>query len=68
MLNKSTALTARSKPPDHDPSSESATWMINSQRDNASETDAVQPECPNCSAREGAEMSRYSREMNKQFK
>jgi RHS repeat-associated protein len=25
--------------------------------------DAVQPECPTCSAREGAEMSRYSREM-----
>lgn len=30
-------------------------------------TDAVQPECRTCSAREGAEMSRYSREMNKQF-
>jgi hypothetical protein len=26
--------------------------------------DAVQPECPTCSAKEGAEMSRYSREMN----
>lgn len=27
--------------------------------------DAVQPECPTCSAKEGAEMSRYSRKMNK---
>lgn len=30
--------------------------------------DAVQSECPTCSAREGAEMSRYSREMNGQLK
>lgn len=30
-------------------------------------TDAVQSECPTCSAREGAEMSRYSREQRKQF-
>jgi hypothetical protein len=29
---------------------------------------SVKPECPACSAKEGAEMSRYSREMNKQFK
>jgi RHS repeat-associated protein len=28
---------------------------------------AVQPECTTCSAKEGAEMSRFSREMNKQF-
>ena len=27
--------------------------------------DSVQPECPQCSAREGAEMSRYSREMRR---
>ena len=26
---------------------------------------AIQPECPTCSAKEGLEMSRYSREMNK---
>jgi RHS repeat-associated protein len=30
-------------------------------------TDAVQPECPTCSAREGAEMSRYSQEMKKEL-
>ena len=30
-------------------------------------TDAVQPECPTCSAREGADMSRYSREMKKEL-
>jgi RHS repeat-associated protein len=29
--------------------------------------DAVQPECPTCSAREGADMSRYSREMKKEL-
>lgn len=29
---------------------------------------SVQPECPACSSREGAEMSRYSREMRKQIK
>ena len=31
------------------------------------EVDAVQSECPKCSNLEGATMSRYSREMNKQF-
>ena len=31
-------------------------------------TDAVQSECPTCSAREGAEMSRYSRVMNQNMK
>jgi hypothetical protein len=29
--------------------------------------DSVQPECPTCSAREGAEMARYSREMKKEL-
>jgi len=29
--------------------------------------DAVRPECPTCSAREGAEMSRYSREMKEKL-
>lgn len=32
-------------------------------KDRMRSLDAVQPECPTCSAREGAEMSRYSREM-----
>ena len=31
------------------------------------DVDSVQPECPTCSAREGAEMSRYSKGMNRQF-
>lgn len=31
------------------------------------ELSAVQPECVTCSAREGAEMAKFSREMNKQF-
>jgi RHS repeat-associated protein len=30
-------------------------------------TEAVQPQCPTCSARQGAEMSRYSRQMKKDF-
>jgi RHS repeat-associated protein len=30
-------------------------------------SDAVQPECPTCSNREGADMSRYSREMRKRL-
>lgn len=30
-------------------------------------TDAVQPECPTCSNREGADMSRYSREMRRRL-
>ena len=29
--------------------------------------DAVQPQCPTCSARQGAEMSRYSRQMRKEL-
>jgi hypothetical protein len=29
--------------------------------------DAVRPECPTCSAREGAEMQRYSREMKEKL-
>lgn len=28
---------------------------------------AVQPQCPNCSAKQGAEMSRYSRQMKKEY-
>lgn len=29
--------------------------------------DAVQPECPTCSAREGADMARFSRQMKKEL-
>ncbi|MCL5060922.1 MAG: hypothetical protein M1449_10845 [Candidatus Thermoplasmatota archaeon] len=29
--------------------------------------DAIQPQCPTCSARQGAEMSRYSRQMKKEL-
>ena len=34
---------------------------------NNTEVDAVQPQCSTCSARQGAEMTRYSREMKKQL-
>jgi hypothetical protein len=36
-------------------------------KNNMRSVDAVQSECPTCSAKEGAEMAKYSREMNKQF-
>jgi hypothetical protein len=29
-------------------------------------TDAVQPECPTCSSKEGAEMQKYSKEKKKE--
>ena len=36
-------------------------------KDRMRSKDAVQPECPTCSNREGAEMSRYSREMRRRL-
>jgi RHS repeat-associated protein len=36
-------------------------------RERMRSVDAVQPECPTCSAREGAEMSRYSREQRQRL-
>ena len=30
-------------------------------------TEAIQPQCPTCSARQGAELSRYSKEMKKEY-